>query len=660
MQSEVLRSQNQQLLKKLQSGQSTCKSLIGDIKSYPKSTGEQSSSHPYTCTSISSRELENPIVRYDYRDQPREYTRASNVHPCGSPKTRKKLEMGIQDHKIGVEDSHMKLRRESLTNEDLPKYSIDLYGLDTDDTEQKTLATDRTNPLLSRVTTFDPREYNQMHNKENVGLDTSHSTMISEVGSSTYSNRHRPMPIPRTETRSPKSILKRRKIIDDNVKVESQYDHTPAGSPNPDSRGLNFSYSDVGEFDDGDTGSYRSSIGMDVSYADSNRSSLLPDNHLTMPMYAQKLVKRDTLLRDSGNDRKNAAVVKSLYERPQVTGTVLDDYFPEGHIKPLPGSRSTSLTKSHLSDNQNLSNTRTSTLSASMMARSHMEPTKNQQLLGYDWIAGIIDNEADGNIDQSDTFYEDLKEFRRVNKADCEGRKPLELVLDLSTPLSPVISKPEHTCIHGFTVNKRLYPEPMNANEDGTSVCPVCLVERNNEPTGLHPGYVRVSIPRSTLSAPHRVQPHRRRSFDETDSFALSKHCLAGWETSQPTHMPTASSLDLKHAARGIKGKMSTTVSACDDEANSFSRHGSSVGDNLIQQTRKRLNDTIAQLNRTTLDSSQSSQMNATGLVRSVRDLTSEELLSKTHNFRFSQQRFEKDREIKTVNGGLAGVYSLT
>ena len=33
----------------------------------------------------------------------------------------------------------------------------------------------------------------------------------------------------------------------------------------------------------------------------------------------------------------------------------------------------------------------------------------------------------------------------------------------------------------------------------------------------------RVSIPRSTLASPHRVKPHRRRSFDNSDTMALSE-----------------------------------------------------------------------------------------------------------------------------------------
>lgn len=48
---------------------------------------------------------------------------------------------------------------------------------------------------------------------------------------------------------TPKSILRHRKLIDDNVKVESKYEHTPTTSRSRRRRGLNFSYSDVIESD---------------------------------------------------------------------------------------------------------------------------------------------------------------------------------------------------------------------------------------------------------------------------------------------------------------------------------------------------------------------------------------------------------------------------
>ena len=43
-------------------------------------------------------------------------------------------------------------------------------------------------------------------------------------------------------------------------------------------------------------------------------------------------------------------------------------------------------------------------------------------LAGYDWIAGVLDN--DGSlINQSDDYFKDLNSFRRSNKTDCIGKE---------------------------------------------------------------------------------------------------------------------------------------------------------------------------------------------------------------------------------------------
>jgi len=44
--------------------------------------------------------------------------------------------------------------------------------------------------------------------------------------------------------------------------------------------------------------------------------------------------------------------------------------------------------------------------------------------------------------------------------------------------------------IHGYTVNERLFTEPANADGDGNSICPSCLLPRK-EPTPESPGFVR-------------------------------------------------------------------------------------------------------------------------------------------------------------------------
>ena len=90
-----------------------------------------------------------------------------------------------------------------------------------------------------------------------------------------------------------------------------------------------------------------------------------------------------------------------------------------------------------------------------------------------------------------------------------------------------------------------------------------------------------------------------------------------------------------------------------DELAQFYSRQNESLGTKLLEKTRDRLNQTIDLLSRTQLDTTAN---NNADISRSSMHPTSEELLSRTHNFRFSQQRFEKEKEL---NGGRVGVYSL-
>lgn len=50
-----------------------------------------------------------------------------------------------------------------------------------------------------------------------------------------------------------------------------------------------------------------------------------------------------------------------------------------------------------------------------------MDEQQRKSLLGYDWIAGILDNESYLS-EKPDDFFDEIKEFRRVNKKDCYGK----------------------------------------------------------------------------------------------------------------------------------------------------------------------------------------------------------------------------------------------
>ncbi|KYO31456.1 migration and invasion-inhibitory protein [Alligator mississippiensis] len=166
-------------------------------------------------------------------------------------------------------------------------------------------------------------------------------------------------------------------------------------------------------------------------------------------------------------------------------------------------------------------------------------------LLGYDWIAGLL--ETDSSVsEKSEQYFAELQEFRLVNKEACVYEQCLEPeALDYLAPEQDVDLVPtSHQCIYCFRLNKRLFPVPV----DSASACPICKTPRAQRPpeTLEEPAYIRVSIPRATLLPAHKYKIHRRKSFEAADNLALPSHCLVGWENVIPFGSPTMSSLDLR------------------------------------------------------------------------------------------------------------------
>ncbi|CAJ1050525.1 migration and invasion-inhibitory protein [Xyrichtys novacula] len=176
--------------------------------------------------------------------------------------------------------------------------------------------------------------------------------------------------------------------------------------------------------------------------------------------------------------------------------------------------------------------------------RHHLQP-----LLGYDWIAGLLDAE-DSWIERSDEFFNDLRAFRSLNKDECVHSPDAEL-LQKDYPALPLLTEkddPEahtdtHQCTFSYRINSRLFPVPLHSEE----CCPVCRKHKSSHPhTAAEPALVRVSIPRSTILPPHKYKAHRRCSFDPSDSLGLPSHCLSGWSNKGQSVPPPPSSLDLR------------------------------------------------------------------------------------------------------------------
>jgi hypothetical protein len=52
------------------------------------------------------------------------------------------------------------------------------------------------------------------------------------------------------------------------------------------------------------------------------------------------------------------------------------------------------------------------------ISRESFGKMHDRHLLGYDWISGLLDNDRDA-MDHSEGYFEELREFRRINRQEC-------------------------------------------------------------------------------------------------------------------------------------------------------------------------------------------------------------------------------------------------
>ncbi|EDO27858.1 predicted protein [Nematostella vectensis] len=229
--------------------------------------------------------------------------------------------------------------------------------------------------------------------------------------------------------------------------------------------------------------------------------------------------------------------------------------------QPAPKTETTTLAKS-------IGNNIRGTVSAPVTAR---EDRKSKKMAGKSWqplsLNALLDykppvrllGSGEFRAEKHDDFFDDLKEFRRVNKQDCFSQAlPDSLLTPYRTTPRKINEefeeeKEEYTCANTYRLNERLFAERVHEPDVACSVCK-SQPEPEYESEGSYVSYYiefpligfRVSVPRSTLQSPYKIKPHRRVSFDPTDTIGLSSHCLAGWESSKPAVVPPQSSLDLK------------------------------------------------------------------------------------------------------------------
>ncbi|KAM5248717.1 migration and invasion-inhibitory protein [Ctenodactylus gundi] len=177
-------------------------------------------------------------------------------------------------------------------------------------------------------------------------------------------------------------------------------------------------------------------------------------------------------------------------------------------------------------------------------------PQSNWRLrpyLGYDWIAGSLDSSSPISS-RPEAFFATLQEFREANKEACSHLDSRQAGVAGSQLLGlqegPALED-DHECVYCYRVNRRLFLVP---SDPGTP-CHLCGMPRDQRgPATLEePAQVRVNLPLSTLDPPHHYRVHRRKSFDASDTLALPRHCLLGWDVfpPQPEKSSAPKSLDL-------------------------------------------------------------------------------------------------------------------
>ena len=208
---------------------------------------------------------------------------------------------------------------------------------------------------------------------------------------------------------------------------------------------------------------------------------------------------------------------------------------------------------------------------------NNMEKRNKENLLGYEWIAEMLD----ANISfesKSDEYFEELQKFRQTNHGDCfgatesgnsEGQYPRPPYQDWPPPsytskahLDKLKAEMEHKCVHLYRMNARGFAIPVNVDEYGESVCPVCKKKRELDSKTM----VRITVPKKMLPDFDRIDNSWERellsgsstksgvvdsscAYRPGDSMGLSKHVVPGWQTARPTCTAPATFVDIKSAA---------------------------------------------------------------------------------------------------------------
>ena len=189
------------------------------------------------------------------------------------------------------------------------------------------------------------------------------------------------------------------------------------------------------------------------------------------------------------------------------------------------------------------------------------EASRSAPLLGYDWVASMIEAETAGSdlLERDDAYFAELAAFRRVNRERCEAPRALleddpvfdriqqaKAQAEAARGLDPDRHLRSSQPQPGFRVDERLFPQPVPVEQDPT------LEVRGADLSH----YVRISVPKARLRDEPRLQPRSREEGGGAapgPALGLSQHCVRGYESARPSAPQRRPNVDLRSSLRSQK-----------------------------------------------------------------------------------------------------------
>ena len=140
-------------------------------------------------------------------------------------------------------------------------------------------------------------------------------------------------------------------------------------------------------------------------------------------------------------------------------------------------------------------------------------------------------NTTNTKFEKPESYWQELSQFRNQNKDECVSSKQTNFDGSTSTFFDTDTKETDnpneddgrnHKCIHSYTLNDRLFPVPIYKGKNGQSACPVCKSTRK-EATSYCPQFFKISIPKSRIIQPYKIQPSKRSDNKVEDTLSLAE-----------------------------------------------------------------------------------------------------------------------------------------